>query len=196
MTQFDPTLLERGLVCSPGALVTVDAAVVAVRKIAYYKGAVSTKSKFHITLGHETVMGKLSVFASVDDTQSNQTDSSDSVAGDLQRLKLSSARFDFSKEYAYREELLRQGETSNSNAEQDGSSSSQIEEFFALIELDHPVTCASDALVIGSRLDVDVHTSSCRIAFYGKIVEAIADSNFKTTVLPRIKVFKVSTEIL
>ena len=40
VTQFDPTQLERGLVCTPQALVTIEALVASVHKIAYYKGQV------------------------------------------------------------------------------------------------------------------------------------------------------------
>lgn len=197
VTQFDPTLLERGLVCSIGALVTVDAVVISIRKISYYKGAVSTKSKFHITLGHETVMGKLSIFAFVDNQSNGASDNADLTVSDptahFQQLNLVDSQFDFSKEYEFREEVQTQSKVSDGHSEQDSSSSNKKEHMFALIELDHPVTCASDALVIGSRLDADVHTSSCRIAFYGKIVKPIADTNYKKTILPNIKVFKYKT---
>ena len=196
MTQFDPTLLERGLVCSPGALVTIEAAIISIQKIAYYKGVVSNKSKFHITLGHETVMGKLSIFV-CEDKSTNSQKSDLMTAQHLQWLNLNS-QFDFSREYAFREELQNQNIVSHACLEEESNSSLSChkEETFALVELDHPVTCAADALVIGSRLDTNVHTSSCRIAFYGKIVEAIADSNYKKTVLPQVKVFKVSIEIM
>ena len=62
VTQFDPKQLERGLVCTPGALPTISAAIISVKKIPYYKGPVNTKAKFHITVGHETVMGRATFF--------------------------------------------------------------------------------------------------------------------------------------
>ena len=62
MTQFDPKQLERALVCTPGALPTISAAIISVKKIPYYKGPVNTKAKFHITVGHETVMGRATFF--------------------------------------------------------------------------------------------------------------------------------------
>ena len=67
VTQFDPKQLERGLVCTPNALPTISAAIIFVKKIPYYKGSVNTKAKFHITVGHETVMGKATFFGSYED---------------------------------------------------------------------------------------------------------------------------------
>ena len=75
MTQFDPKLLERGLVCSPSALPTISAAIISVHKIPYYKGTVNTKAKFHITVGHETVMGKATFFGLYDEGEAAQSDS-------------------------------------------------------------------------------------------------------------------------
>lgn len=90
VTQFDPKLLERGLVCSPDSLPTIDAAIIKAKKIQYYKGNVQTKAKFHITVGYETVMGNLTFFSRANDGN-----------GDV-----SSKNFDFGCEYKYEEELL------------------------------------------------------------------------------------------
>ena len=62
VTQFDPNLLERGLVCSPGAAPISYAVIMQVNSIAYYKGDIKSKAKFHISLGHETVMSKVPLF--------------------------------------------------------------------------------------------------------------------------------------
>ncbi len=52
--------------CSPGALPTISAAIVRVNRIPYYKSPIKTKAKFHITVGHETVMGKATFFGLYD----------------------------------------------------------------------------------------------------------------------------------
>ena len=64
LTQFDPKALERGIVCSPGTLPTAFALVVNVEKVVYFKQPIRDKFKFHITLGHETVMAKMNLFES------------------------------------------------------------------------------------------------------------------------------------
>ena len=61
VTQFDSSLMERGLVASPGYLPTIFGAVVSVSRISYYKGDIASKSKFHISLGHETVMATITL---------------------------------------------------------------------------------------------------------------------------------------
>lgn len=42
------------------------------------------------------------------------------------------------------------------------------------LRFSQPVTAAADSLVIGSRLDADLHASTCRLAFYGRLC-ALAD---------------------
>ncbi len=44
---------------------------------------------------------------------------------------------------------------------------------WALLVFDSPVSCMQSNLVIGSRLDVDLHTKSCRLAFYGTLVSLL-----------------------
>ena len=40
---------------------------------------------------------------------------------------------------------------------------------WAYLRFSQPVTAAADSLIIGSKLDADLHTSTCRLAFYGRI---------------------------
>ena len=61
---------------------------------------------------------------------------------------------------------------------------------YAVLELEKPVTCSTTSLVIGSKLDTDIHSNICRIAFHGVILEAITDLKYTETVLPKVKVFK------
>ena len=82
VTQFDPKSLERGLVCSPGALPLLFAAIVSLQKIRYYTGDVRSKAKFHLSVGHVTTMATVSVFSC-------------SNSGD----------FNFNQDYLYEEEL-------------------------------------------------------------------------------------------
>ena len=63
VTQFDSGLLERGLVSAPDFLPTVFGAIVTVRPISYYRGEVNSKAKFHISLGHETVLATITLLS-------------------------------------------------------------------------------------------------------------------------------------
>lgn len=166
LTQFDPKQLERGIACKPGYIPTITAGIISVQKIKYYKGNVNTKAKFHVSIGHETVMAKLSFFSSVQGS---------SGAADYNA-------FDFEREYKFQDELLL-----------DLQSDSQVNEMpvkqFALLEFEKPVLAVPKCLVIGSKLDTDIQTSSCRLAFWGHLLESIEDKNY-STVLPRLRIFK------
>ncbi len=164
MTQFDPKLLERGLVCTPGSIPTIVAAIISVHNIPYFKTAISTKAKFHITVGHETVMGKATFFGLHVDSPPYDT-----------------AAFDFSREYMYQEELI-----TSKSASQEAVPKYQ----FAVLELETPVICSATSLVIASKLDTDIHSNVCRIAFHGTMLEAITDPKYASTLLPNIKVYK------
>lgn len=63
VTQFDPASFERGYICTPGTLSRIHAAVVTLNRIPYYKLPVTSKSKFHITIGHDTAMASLQLFS-------------------------------------------------------------------------------------------------------------------------------------
>ena len=64
VTQFDPKLLERGIACTPGALPMAYGLIVNIDKVVYYKQIIKNKTKYHITLGHETVMARIHLFQS------------------------------------------------------------------------------------------------------------------------------------
>jgi selenocysteine-specific elongation factor len=122
--------------------------------VKYYKLGVGSKSKYHVTLGYDTVLSRLTLFK----------------AG---------KEFSFDEEYEYLDNLEdEEGETC-----------------FALLEFERAVIADKLALVIGSKLDLDVHTANCRIAFHGRLLEGIPDKNYATTVLPRLKVFKRKTKM-
>lgn len=167
MTQFDPKLLERGLVCSPSALPTICGGIVSVEKIGYYKGPVNSKAKFHVTSGHETVMGRVSFFGLYEGAPANVND-----------------EFNFNLDYVYQEQLI--GKLS-SDAE---SGHVHPVRQYAVIEYERPVTCPEHCLVIGSKLDTDIHANMCRLAFHGQLLVGFTDTQHQQTILPKVHVYK------
>lgn len=167
VTQFDPKQMERGIVNRPGYVPHIFAAVITVRKVKYYKKPVSTKEKFHISIGYETVIAKLTIFRA-------------SEKVDTKEIK----EFDFSKDYEYKSELF----DPNSEPQDSGEDNSNQE--FALLEFEKPVLVVPDSLIIGSKLDMDIHTNTCRLAFHGRLLESITDKNYASNVLPNLKVYK------
>ncbi|XP_068599000.1 selenocysteine-specific elongation factor [Brachionichthys hirsutus] len=167
VTQFDPKLLERGVVCAPGSLHTLYAAVISVRKIGYFKGSLATRAKFHVTVGHETVMAKVSFFGL-------PLESASDPSPDASPLE---APFTFDREYSYQDEYA--------------TSAGADPEQWALLEFERPVTCPSLCLVIGSKLDTDIHTNVCRLAFHGRLLHGFEDKGYSETALPRLRIFKM-----
>ena len=162
VTQFDPKTLERGLVSSPGYLPTLFGALVEVHKIPYFKGACLNKSKFHITVGYETVMAKLQFFGpstpSIDDT------------------------FNTDREYVFQEEL------DNTTAVLSGKTATTKQ--YLLLEFERPITCPKDSLLIGSRLDTDINMNTCRLAFHGHVIVPFLSEDFQKTFYPQLRISK------
>ncbi|XP_062977684.1 selenocysteine-specific elongation factor [Elgaria multicarinata webbii] len=178
VTQFDPKLLERGLVCTPESLQTIHAAIISLKKISYFRGSLQTKAKFHITVGHETVMGRVMFFSPAPDDFSKEPLEND---------------FDFGKEYLYQEEhLSKDSKPSEENKENDQAGERLLpKQQWALLEFEKPVTCPKLCLVIGSKLDTDIHANTCRLAFHGVLLQGMEDKNYTETCLPRLKVYKL-----
>ncbi|XP_006078906.3 selenocysteine-specific elongation factor isoform X1 [Bubalus bubalis] len=183
VTQFDPKLLERGLVCAPESLHTVHAALISVEKIPYFRGPLQTKAKFHITVGHETVMGRVKFFSPAPDS--------------LDREPVLDS-FDFSREYLFQEQYLCPGPdpAAADAAEADekvgqASAGRCPRQQWALVEFEKPVTCPRLCLVIGSRLDADIHANTCRLAFHGVLLHGLEDRNYTESTLPALRVYKL-----
>lgn len=156
VTQFDPKLMERGIVCEPGLAKLIYCAIISVNLIKYFKHAINSKSKFHITIGHETVMASITGFCS--------------------KFPVITEIINFEIDYEYLNNLELE-ET--------------IGQKFAVLEFEKPVLAIEQSLVIASKLDIDVHSSECRIAFWGKLLELCSDKDYKTNYLPKLKIFKI-----
>ncbi|XP_003461538.1 selenocysteine-specific elongation factor isoform X2 [Cavia porcellus] len=183
VTQFDPKLLERGLVCAPESLHTVHAAIISVEKISYFRGPLQTKAKFHITVGHETVMGRLLFFSPAPDSFDREP-------------VLDS--FDFSQEYLFQEQYLcKDSASAVVDSNETNKRTSQAAEGYcprqqwALVEFEKPITCPRLSLVIGSRLDADIHANACRLAFHGLLLHGLEDRSYTESILPTLKVYKL-----
>lgn len=161
VTQFEPTLLERGIVCTPGLLSPAMAAITTVHKVKHYKSQILSKAKYHITIGHETVIGRLTIFAGPGDVDESY--------------------FSFDREYLYRTSMY---DPYRPQADE------IIAEQYALIEFEKPLLIVPESLFIASKLDMDIHSNSCRIAFYGQVSETFTNKNYVQTVLPKLKIFK------
>jgi len=88
ISNFDAKLFERGIVCTPNHAKTAYAVIIKVNKIKHFKGKIESGSKFHITVGHETILAKLDLFVETE----NQVE------------KCDNGGFNFTKEYEHVDE--------------------------------------------------------------------------------------------
>jgi len=172
VTQFDPKRLERGLISSPDYLLSIYGCILKVHKIPYFKGIVKNGAKYHITVGHETVMAKLQFFGPPRRKLNDDSANADEAKNE---------ELNYDLEYIYDDEL---NEKTTLTKYKD-----HILQYL-ILEFERPVICKQDALIIGSRLDTDVNLNTCRLAFHGRILKAFISRDYTTTVLPLLKIYK------
>jgi len=168
VTGFESGRLERGVACTPGSMPLTFAVIVNANKVSHFKSDVKTGSKMHISIGHETQVGKLSFFGQTDD---------DSLGDE----------FDWSKDYVYLEKMV---DASASESESTEGAVAATKRCWALVEFDHPACILANSLVVGSKLDADIHQNSCRIAFSGRSRAMLQDKDYTINDLPKLKIFK------
>lgn len=110
VTQFDAKLLERGLVCKQGIVPLLHAGIINLEKVPYFKGDIATNSKFHISLGHETVLGKITLFQGRPDSK----------------------EFSMEQDFKYVDSLAELSKDEESEKDNGGP-------VYALIEFEHPI---------------------------------------------------------
>eukprot|EP01102_Stenamoeba_stenopodia_P016219 TRINITY_DN5645_c0_g1_i2.p1 TRINITY_DN5645_c0_g1~~TRINITY_DN5645_c0_g1_i2.p1 ORF type:complete len:441 (-),score=109.62 TRINITY_DN5645_c0_g1_i2:9-1331(-) len=167
VTQLDSKQMERGLAADPGVVMTINNCIISVNKIRFFKSAIKTKAKFHVTVGFQTVMANILIFGLDKEKKALESQTSS--------MSISEG-FNFGQEYLYQEELYPD------DAEHPAGTQ------WALLQFEKPVICPLRSLVIGSRLETDIHTNTCRLAFFGRLLEPI-DTNAPYA-LQRLKIYK------
>eukprot|EP00400_MALV-I_sp_L67-5_P000027 gene27-193_t len=181
---LDTTNLERGVLTDGKVpMPTMSSAICVCRKIKYFKSQVLSKAKFHVSIGHTTVMGKLQFFKlakgvptpqkaiekSSSDEKPDENDNAENelvdkvrslgVGGLLKTVQEKwPEKFDNCALYDHLEEMVGEGEENFD------------EQTFCLMEFEKPVTVPIGSMVIGSKLDFEIHSPSCRMAFFGKLL--------------------------
>jgi selenocysteine-specific elongation factor len=63
VTKLDADKLERGIVSAVGIVPSIERFIASVERIRFFKSDVTSRTKFHISIGHSTAMGSLIFFA-------------------------------------------------------------------------------------------------------------------------------------
>jgi selenocysteine-specific elongation factor len=191
VSHLDSKLLERGLAAAPpGGVPLVSGAIALVRKVPYYPLGLRSGAKFHVSVGHSTIMATvrfwggcelaagrgeaLAAGASAATPQVEEDEAaavtSMSLGGNADLAGLPKMDFDFTDDFLQQDELVESI---------DGVPGSYLH--WALLDFSStPIYCPMDTLVIGSRLDLATKEStagndvtSCRLAFSGRLVRAV-----------------------
>jgi selenocysteine-specific elongation factor len=66
VSNLDAKLIERGMAATPGAVQLLKGAIALVRKVPYFPGTLHGGSKFHISVGHATVMATVTFWGATE----------------------------------------------------------------------------------------------------------------------------------
>lgn len=193
VTNFDAKLMERGVIASPGTVKLIRGAIAVVRKVRFFKGALHSGAKFHISVGHTTVMATVAFWGAREiaeqadraleiheaETLSSNKKSqqpalgNSSLGGSADLAGLPRLKFDWNQDFLHQDDYLDTLPATENNSEtkqQCRRDDSLPPLHWARLEFLTPVYCPMDSLVIGSRLDTEVNANACRLAFSGRLV--------------------------
>jgi selenocysteine-specific elongation factor len=164
VTSLDSTLVERGIACQPASVTLAHGVLCHVKKIRFFKFPCRSGAKYHVSIGHNTVIATVYFFGAKELSARLSCSSSSAVAtGDLSSTSIPA--FDWEEDFEKQEELILAEENFIYGRE-------TIQ--WAMLSFQQPVYCPRHSLIIGSRLDTDVSEGSsqenvCRIAFSGHV---------------------------
>ncbi|KAL3823925.1 hypothetical protein ACHAXA_007896 [Cyclostephanos tholiformis] len=191
VSNFDAKLMERGIIASPGTVKLIRGAIAVVRKVRFFKGGLNSGSKFHISVGHTTVMATVTFWGAREiakqmqrdeeksmESTSTQAFGKSSLGGSADLAGLPRLKFDWDQDFLHQDNYLDALPTSEDDSEWNdlmpeqgkGKDTALPPLHWARLEFLTPVYCPMDSLVIGSRLDSEVNANACRLAFSGRLV--------------------------
>lgn len=153
------------------------------KKVRFFAGQVQTNSKFHVMIGHSTVMASL-IFFGVPRVSTKE-------------WKVVEEGFEFENEYLHQDYLYgaegRPASDEGVMSPDPGAASSITRNFYGpqwvYIKFEEPVLSRDGSLILGAKLDADLNTSSCRIAFHGNILHSWPISEANT--ISKLQIFKI-----
>ena len=156
VSNLDPKSIERGVATSVGLCTPVFNVLCLVKQIRFYKNKCRNNTKFHVSIGHQTVLGSVSFFGHQE--LSKHQEGNGNVI------------FDYSHEYIQQDELI-----ANNTSTVYGNEYLN----WVLIQFQSPIYCLKNSVIIASKLDIDSkeYENQCRIAFYGPIKEFMSNDD-------------------
>lgn len=89
---LDPKSIERGIAAAPGSVPLLHSVICLVKKVRFFKFSCRSEAKFHITVGHTTVLATVAFFGAAELAEANQkAHSSATVAESNSDINVSSS---------------------------------------------------------------------------------------------------------
>jgi len=180
VANLDPKLMERGVASSVGSVKLISGAIAVVKKVRYFRQTLSSGTKFHVSVGHTTVMATVTFFGAremakrlngaaaanngYDPNGSSKELATSSLGGNADIAGLPRLTFDFDEDFLQQDGYMEK-------LDDEDKSGSDVPLHWAVIDFQTPVYCPINSLVIGSRLDTDIQANTCRLAFSGRLVQ-------------------------
>ena len=180
VANFDSKILERGIAATPGAVQLLKGAIALIRKVPYFPGKLASGSKFHISVGHTTVMATATFWGGMELLDQPRVEQGEEIpegnkkkdekllernlalGGEADIAGLPHLKFNYAQNFLHQDQVLDEPKGML---------------HWAMLDFQTPVYCPLESLVIGSRFDtvdnMNGDSSSCRLAFSGRLVEKV-----------------------
>ena len=203
ITNLDSSTIERGIAAAPRSVPLIQSVLCLVKKVRFFRGACKSNSKYHVSIGHTTIIATATFFGANEfnvghtmdvDSGGKRAVSTHNTLNASHCEGFPSVRYDWSKEFETQDTLA--GE--NAALDDNNSTSSLIYGSEALqwacLRFQQPVYCPMGSLIIGSRLDTDTREDSsgakmCRLAFYGPIIEIVREDEVCSTSFDKVRIY-------
>ena len=210
VTNLDPTLIERGVAASPGTVPQLSHVICMVKKVRFFRQQCKSNCKFHISIGHSTVVANVTFFGASEladqlglkfkkstnpseneevnvNCNDKDNDFVKSRESNFLNMSLNSSYYKSFPELNYNWD--QQFEYQHEIIDVDGLAYGKEPVQWALLEFQSNVFCPIGSLVIGSKLDIDskdggAMAHQCRLAFYGPVQIGITEEDKR-----KIKIF-------
>jgi len=143
VSNFDAKLMERGIIASPGTVKLIRGAIAVVRKVRFFRGGLNCGAKFHVSVGHTTVMATVTFWGAREiaaqeseknrieknnkNNNSNNTNNpfgKSSLGGSADLAGLPRLKFDWNQDFLHQDNYLDVLPTNNDSSEWNQSASS------------------------------------------------------------------------
>jgi len=196
VTNLDTESIERGIAATPGSVPLLHGVICLVKKVRFFRGACKSNAKYHVSIGHTTIVATATFFGAQEFETAKSKSSAVEDAAKAQESShadgFPSIAFDWSQQFETQDALVSTMDTSDVSQTPLMYGNEALQ--WASLRFQQPIFCPMGSLIIGSRLDTDTREDGngakmCRLAFYGPIVEKIEIDEISNHSYEKIRIY-------